>query len=123
MQSCYLEQIKAAIVRQDPVSLNHRIAAWLSSYFDILFATNGQFHPGEKRLLTYAGELDNLLETRLISSNCCLSSGWMARSRRIEQIWNGSMKMTVWPSGLNLRPFRKAISLEQGSFPGTRRNE
>jgi hypothetical protein len=43
MQSCYLEQIKAAIVRQDPVSLNHRIAAWLSSYFDILFATNASF--------------------------------------------------------------------------------
>jgi len=57
MQSCYFEQIMTAIVRQDPVSLNHRIAAWLASYFDILFAINGQFHPGEKRLLTYAGEL------------------------------------------------------------------
>ena len=75
MQSCYLEQIKAAIVRQDPVSLNHRIAAWLSSYFDILFATNGQFHPGEKRLLTYAGELDNLPRNALldIQQLCCFS--------------------------------------------------
>jgi hypothetical protein len=60
MQSCYLQQIRAAIARQDPVSLNHRVAAWLSSYFDILFAINGQFHPGEKRLLIYAEELTNL---------------------------------------------------------------
>ena len=84
MQSCYLEQIKAAIVRQDPVSLNHRIAAWLSSYFDILFATNGQFHPGEKRLLTYAGELDNLPRNALldIQQLCCFSGRMMARSRR-----------------------------------------
>ena len=57
MQSCYLKQITTSIVRRDPVSLNHRIAAWLASYFDILFAINCRFHPGEKRLLTYAEEL------------------------------------------------------------------
>ena len=57
---CYFHQIKAAIARQDPVSLNHRVAAWPASYFDILFAINGQFHPGEKRLLIYAEELANL---------------------------------------------------------------
>ena len=66
MQSCYLQQIKAAIVRQDPVSLNHRVAAWLSSYFDILFAINGQFHPGEKRLLIHAEELTHLPRRALL---------------------------------------------------------
>jgi hypothetical protein len=65
MQSCYIQQIKAASVRQDPISLNHRVAAWLASYFDILFAINGRFHPGEKRLLTYARELTNLPEAAL----------------------------------------------------------
>ncbi|HEY5811793.1 MAG TPA: hypothetical protein VIT23_03965 [Terrimicrobiaceae bacterium] len=60
MQCCYLQQIETSIIRQDPVSLNHRVAAWLSSYFDILFAINGQFHPGEKRLLIYAQELASL---------------------------------------------------------------
>ena len=65
MQSCYFHQIYAAIVRH-PVSLNHRVAAWLSSYFDILFAINGQFHPGEKRLLAYAEELANLPESALL---------------------------------------------------------
>ena len=41
MQSCYLQQIKAAIARKDAVSLSHRVVAGLSSYFDILFVING----------------------------------------------------------------------------------
>jgi hypothetical protein len=57
MQSCYLKQMRTAIARHDLVSLNHRVAAWLASYFDILFALNGRLHPGEKRLLSYAEEL------------------------------------------------------------------
>jgi hypothetical protein len=52
--SSYKPQIQAAFLRQDLVSLNHPVAAWLSSYFDILFAANRRFHPGEKRLLVHA---------------------------------------------------------------------
>ena len=44
-------QIRSAFRRRDRVSLNHRTAAWLASYFDILFAANRSFNPGEKRLL------------------------------------------------------------------------
>lgn len=50
----YYEQIKKALTRGDIVSVNHRIAAFMASYYDVIFALNEQFHPGEKRLVSYA---------------------------------------------------------------------
>jgi hypothetical protein len=52
--SSYLEQIKKAAGRNDTVSVNHRIAAFLASYFDVLFAINRVFHPGEKKQVAFA---------------------------------------------------------------------
>jgi hypothetical protein len=47
----YAGQLKKAAGRGDLVSVNHRLAALLASYFDVLFAANRVTHPGEKRQL------------------------------------------------------------------------
>lgn len=54
-------QIKKAIARGDMVSVNHRTAAFLESYFDIIFALNKMTHPGEKRMVQYAEEHAEIL--------------------------------------------------------------
>ena len=54
ISASFYEQVKKAINREDYVSLNHRISAFLASYFDTLFAINKVLHPGEKRLIQYA---------------------------------------------------------------------
>lgn len=57
----FYDQIKLALKRDDIISVNHRLTALLTSYFDILFAINGQTHPGEKKLLKYAKKLCPIL--------------------------------------------------------------
>ncbi|MDE7106875.1 MAG: DUF4037 domain-containing protein [Clostridiales bacterium] len=47
----YSTQIKKAVERGDLVSINHRVAEYLASYFDIIFAYNKLTHYGEKYLV------------------------------------------------------------------------
>jgi hypothetical protein len=61
----YAHQLEKAVRRRDWVSLNHRLAALLASYFDILFALNRLPHPGEKRMLTFALQRCTLLPNHL----------------------------------------------------------
>ncbi len=60
--SSYSAQLKKAVARNDLVSVHHRLAALMASYFDILFAVNRALHPGEKQLVRLAGELPSLPE-------------------------------------------------------------
>ena len=57
----YDKQIIKAFDRGDFVSVNHRIAAFIESYFDIIFAINELTHPGEKRMIQYAKEHSKIL--------------------------------------------------------------
>ena len=56
----YDAQIRKAAIRGDEVAVNHRVAAFMESYFDVLFALNRLTHPGEKRL------------EKLTSRNCAI---------------------------------------------------
>lgn len=57
----YEMQIIKAAKRGDIVSVNHRISAFLETYFDVLFAVNRKTHPGEKRLIPLCIELCPIL--------------------------------------------------------------
>lgn len=50
-------QVIKALKRRDYISINHRITEYLAIYFDIIFALNYKYHPGEKRLLSELSKL------------------------------------------------------------------
>lgn len=77
--SSYYSQLDSAVSRGDFVSINHRVAAILASYFDILFAVNSLPHPGEKRLLQIALErcmrIPHLMERHVTDLLLAVSAG------------------------------------------------
>jgi hypothetical protein len=64
LTASYSEQIEQAVERGDTVSIVHRTAALLASYFDVLFALNELPHPGEKRQVRWATAMCPLLPPR-----------------------------------------------------------
>lgn len=60
----YETQIVKAVKRGDMVSINHRTAAFMESYFDVIFALNELSHPGEKRLIQLSKQWCKILPDR-----------------------------------------------------------
>ena len=61
----YFNQIKKALGRKDLISVNHRLAAFFASYFDVVFAINEVLHPGEKKLLHFVTDECTLIPEKL----------------------------------------------------------
>ena len=57
----YYDQLLSSVERKDFVSINHRVAAFLASYFDIINEKNKILHPGEKKLVEFAKNNCNIL--------------------------------------------------------------
>jgi Domain of unknown function (DUF4037) len=82
----YTNQLAKAVKRQDLVSVNHRLAALLASYFDIIFAVNRMLHPGEKKLVDVALARCAILPvdfftdiTAVIQSSCSADQVFLAK--------------------------------------------
>lgn len=58
----YADQLKKAISRNDVPAMNHRAAAFIETYFDLLFALNETTHPGEKRMAEEVKKLPKVPE-------------------------------------------------------------
>jgi hypothetical protein len=109
--SSYEDQIESALARRDFVSLVHRTAAWLASYFDIVFAVNRKYHPGEKRLLAQAAALptypNHMVDdvARICATTCDLKNSVVdhlkvtreSLARWLETQGFGAAVLTVWP--------------------------
>lgn len=99
----YDMQIKKAAGRGDTVSINHRTAEFLASYFNIIFALNNLTHPGEKRLVQLCKErckiLPNNFEENLNELFAEMFSGDV--SKRVEKIVN-ELKITLRNEGEKL---------------------
>jgi predicted nucleotidyltransferase len=100
--SSYEHQIESAFLRQDLVCLNHRVAAWIASYFDILFAANRSYHPGEKRLLTHAQNLPSVPESMVDDLRTACSHAANLERSIADHLANVRYRLEDWLKGMSL---------------------
>ena len=81
----YQQQIAKAADRGDLVSVNHRAAAFLETYFDVIFAINRQTHPGEKRLVQLSLENCAILPSRFEENLTALFSHMFTSSEQLKE--------------------------------------
>lgn len=79
----YETQILKAVKRGDVVSVNHRTAAFMESYFDVIFALNELSHPGEKRLIQLSKEWCKILPDRFEENLNKLYADLFTNSERV----------------------------------------
>lgn len=58
----YEHQLATAVSRGDTIAVNHRIAAIIASWTDIVFAEHRLRHPGEKKLFEHLARIESLPE-------------------------------------------------------------
>ena len=103
----YFGQIEKALLRHDLVSVNHRIAAFLASYFDILFAVNRLKHPGEKKILPLLKQQAALLPDNMeaqITEILALSASGSGELLSILNTLIETLDQLLTQSGFNIRP-------------------
>lgn len=81
----YRGQILKAVGRGDQVSIAHRTAAFMESYFDILWAVNEKTHPGEKRLVELCKKECALLPEGFEENLARLYADLFAAPQRVEE--------------------------------------
>ncbi len=99
----YDTQIKKALARKDMVSVNHRTAAFLESYFDIIFAMNKLTHPGEKRMVLYAKDQAEILPADFEENLDRLFANMFTDSNRALQVLQemiNELEKTITCSGI-----------------------
>lgn len=79
----YDAQIAKAVRRGDRVSICHRTAAFMESYFDVIFARNELTHPGEKRLVALCRARCAVLPERFEENIDRLFDDLFAHSERV----------------------------------------
>lgn len=88
----YELQIHKAVEREDLVSINHRVAAFLETYFDMLFALNRKTHPGEKRLIQLCKEQCTILPAKFDENLQSLFSHMFSDSRKVPEDLKGILQ-------------------------------